>query len=106
MTNSRDDFDAAIENVDYSGNVDIPEDGLTALLQAVGCKNMNDKTMGINWEDSKFKMIIFSSDAPVKVAGDGIFAGLIEPNDGNCYMDGNRYTKEKEFDYPTIGTRM
>ena len=58
---------------------------------------------GINWENGKFKMIVFASDAPVKVAGDGITAGLIAPNDGACHMDNNVYTKEKEFDYPSIG---
>ena len=87
----------ALQSTSTSSNIDMPEDGLTAMIQSIECNN------DIGWRSTNFKILIFSSDAPVKVAGDGIVAGLIEPNDGQCHMDSNRYTKETEYDYPSIG---
>ena len=87
----------ALQSTSTSSNIDMPEDGLTAMIQSIECNN------DIGWRSTNFKILIYSSDAPVKVAGDGIVAGLIEPNDGQCHMDSNRYTKETEYDYPSIG---
>jgi integrin beta 1 len=90
----------ALKSTTTSSNNDLPEDGLTAMIQSIQCGE-------IDWYSTNFKILIFSSDAPVKVAGDGIVAGLIEPNDGQCHMentgDQSRYTKEREYDYPSIG---
>ena len=87
----------ALKSTSTSSNIDMPEDGLTAMIQSIECNN------DIGWRSTNFKILIFSSDAPVKVAGDGIVAGLIEPNDGQCHMDADKYTKETEYDYPSIG---
>ena len=79
-----------------SGNLDFPEGGFDALLQAMVCKN------DIGWRDTARHLLIFSTDADSHTAGDGKLAGAVEPHDGRCYLENNEYIKSLEFDYPSV----
>ncbi|XP_066508322.1 integrin beta-1-like [Hoplias malabaricus] len=77
-----------------SGNLDFPEGGFDAIMQAVVCKE-------IGWRTAT-KLLVFSTDASFHFAGDGKLAGLVLPNDGQCYLENSEYTKSDYFDYPSI----
>ncbi|KRY41314.1 integrin beta pat-3 [Trichinella spiralis] len=80
-----------------SGNLDAPEGGFDAIMQALTC---TDK---IGWREKSRKMIVFSTDAGFHYAGDGRLGGLVVPNDGNCHLDNDGYySVSTEFDYPSI----
>ncbi|XP_022079796.1 integrin beta-1-like [Acanthaster planci] len=91
-------FAEEIGNVDASGNLDHPEGGLDALMQATVC------TEEIGWRDRARHMLLYSTDAPFHIAGDGKLAGIVKLNDGKCHMDPNtmEYTASSEQDYPSI----
>ena len=86
-------FEKILEETFVSSNVDPPEAGLDAILQAAVCDE-------IKWEKGRFRILIFSSDDSFHVAGDGILGGLLEPNDAQCHMEEidikgiSEYTKE------------
>uniref|UniRef100_A0A5S6QH31 Integrin beta n=1 Tax=Trichuris muris TaxID=70415 RepID=A0A5S6QH31_TRIMR len=80
-----------------SGNLDAPEGGFDAIVQALTC------TDEIGWREKSRKMIVFSTDAGFHYAGDGRLGGLVVPNDGSCHLDkSGYYSMSTEFDYPSI----
>lgn len=79
-----------------SGNLDGPEGGFDAIMQAVVCQ------LEIGWRGSARRLIVFSTDAGFHVAGDGKLGGLITPNDGACHMSSDMYTHSTIQDYPSI----
>lgn len=50
---------------DVSGNLDAPEGGFDAIMQAVVCKQQ------IGWRDQARRLLVFSTDAGFHYAGDG-----------------------------------
>lgn len=48
-----------------SGNIDGPEGGFDALMQAVVCRKQ------IGWSDQARRLLVFSTDAGFHFAGDG-----------------------------------
>lgn len=80
-----------------TGNLDRPEGGFDAIMQAIVCQEMG-------WRDNSRQLIIFASDARMHYAGDGKLAGLITPNDEQCHLtlDGSNAMSEKQ-DYPSVG---
>nr|KAG5690040.1 hypothetical protein BaRGS_009847 [Batillaria attramentaria] len=80
-----------------TGNLDRPEGGFDAIMQAIVCKKMG-------WRDNSRQIIIFGSDARMHYAGDGKLAGLITPNDEQCHLTekGGNEMSEKQ-DYPSVG---
>lgn len=79
-----------------SGNLDAPEGGFDAIMQAVVCQDH------IGWRDQARRLLVFSTDAGFHYAGDGKLGGVITPNDGACHMSQNRYTHSSIQDYPSI----
>ncbi len=58
----------------------------------------------IGWREHTRRVIIFTTDQSFHIALDGKLGGLVEPNDGECYLDERGfYTKSTVFDYPSIG---
>lgn len=55
----------AVANADVSGNLDAPEGGFDAIMQAVVCKQE------IGWRDQARRLLVFSTDAGFHYAGDG-----------------------------------
>lgn len=90
-------FAKEVDKAQISGNLDAPEGGFDAIMQAISC---NDS---IGWRDHSRKMIVFSTDAGFHFAGDGRLAGIVTPNDGECHLDNEGYyTKSTEQDYPSV----
>uniref|UniRef100_A0A913I850 Integrin beta n=1 Tax=Strongyloides stercoralis TaxID=6248 RepID=A0A913I850_STRER len=90
-------FSKEVQEAQISGNLDAPEGGFDAVMQALACNK------SIGWRERARKMIVFSTDAGFHYAGDGRLAGVVTPNDGQCHLDDNGYyTKSLEQDYPSI----
>lgn len=80
-----------------SGNLDTPEGGLDAIMQAATCVDQ------IGWGDST-RLLVLATDAGFHMAGDGKLAGILEPNQETCQLDSkNMYAKSNIWDYPSVG---
>ena len=89
-------FAREVKAAPVSGNLDAPEGGFDAILQAVVCKEE------IGWRDKARKLLVFSTDAGFHYAGDGKLGGIVTPNDGQCHMEGGLYTHSTLLDYPSV----
>ncbi|XP_016773439.2 integrin beta-PS [Apis mellifera] len=90
-------FKTRVQEAPVSGNLDSPEGGLDAMMQAMVC------TKEIGWRQNARHFIVFSTDANFHIAGDGRLAGIIEPNDCLCHLDSEGfYTYSLLQDYPSI----
>jgi len=74
-------------------NLDAPEGGLDAIMQAIVCKS------DIGWREEARRLLVFSTDAGFHYAGD--FAA-VTPNDGECHMSSNAYTHATAQNSPRI----
>lgn len=90
-------FSSEVKRAQVSGNLDAPEGGFDAIMQAIVCKER------IGWREKARKLLVFSTDAGFHYAGDGKLGGIVKPNDGNCHLDvKGTYTESKEQDYPSV----
>merc|ERR1719435_369364 len=90
-------FSGEVKKAQVSGNLDAPEGGFDAIMQAIVCKNE------IGWRDKSRRLLVFSTDAGFHYAGDGKLGGIVTPNDGLCHMDGKGvYTHSTMQDYPSV----
>ncbi|XP_055842893.1 integrin beta-PS isoform X1 [Episyrphus balteatus] len=90
-------FSKEVEDAAVSGNLDAPEGGFDAIMQAIVCRDR------IGWRDQARRLLVFSTDAGFHYAGDGKLGGVIEPNDGQCHLDSSGlYTHSTIQDYPSI----
>lgn len=89
-------FKMEVTKAQVSGNLDSPEGGLDAIMQAIVCKEQ------IGWRSQARHLLVFSTDAEFHIAGDGKLAGVIEPNDAKCHMVQNSYVDYLKYDYPSI----
>ncbi|XP_053948571.1 integrin beta-PS-like [Anastrepha ludens] len=91
-------FASQVENAVIGANIDSPEGGLDAMMQAIVCRKE------IGWREKARHLLVFSTDANFHSAGDGKLAGLIKPNDAKCHLDGKGYYTHAEIlDYPSVG---
>lgn len=90
-------FAREVKRAKLQGNIDPPEGGFDALMQAMVCEEL------LGWRPEARHLIVFSTDAEYHVAGDGKLLGILEPNDGNCHMVDNIYAESLTFDYPSVG---
>ncbi|ESO84518.1 hypothetical protein LOTGIDRAFT_196574 [Lottia gigantea] len=97
LTNNIGDFYVTIQDSPLSGNIDTPEGGLDAIMQAVACENE------IGWREQARRLIIYASDNTFHFAGDGRLAGIVLPNDGKCHLVNGTNTEDIRQDYPSIG---
>ena len=97
-------FRIGVEQSELAGNVDSPESGMDALMQAIAC---GDDIIG--WRKEVRKVLIFITDQDSHYAMDGNLAGIPLVHDGQCHMTLSRsgnffeYSKELEMDYPSFG---
>ncbi|WAQ94038.1 ITBX-like protein [Mya arenaria] len=90
-------FEEYVKKARVSGNLDAPEGGFDAIMQAVQCKDQ------IGWRSQSRKMLLFSTDAGFHFAGDGKLGGIVKPNDGDCHLDpAGRYSEAENQDYPSV----
>ncbi|KAJ7999130.1 hypothetical protein DPEC_G00212210 [Dallia pectoralis] len=95
LTENVSDFKTRVSDQVISGNLDSPESGFDAIMQAVVCQKE------IGWKNVT-RILVYTSDDTFHIAGDGKLAGIFEPNDGTCHLNGNIYDGTK-YDYPSIG---
>ncbi|KAJ8985291.1 hypothetical protein NQ317_007078 [Molorchus minor] len=89
-------FSTEVDRAQVSGNLDAPEGGFDAIMQAVVCPE-------IGWRLQARRLLVFSTDASFHYAGDGKLGGIVKPNDGECHMDNNGYYSQSIYqDYPSI----
>nr|CAD7426152.1 unnamed protein product [Timema monikensis] len=90
-------FADEVRNAKVSGNLDAPEGGFDAIMQAVVCRDE------IGWREKARRLLVFSTDAGFHYAGDGKLGGIVKPNDGKCHLDlSGNYTHSTLQDYPSI----
>ncbi|KAJ8669749.1 hypothetical protein QAD02_001008 [Eretmocerus hayati] len=90
-------FAQEVRDAPVSGNLDAPEGGFDAVMQAIVCRDQ------IQWREKARKLLLYSTDAGFHFAGDGKLGGIVRPNDGCCHLDAfGRYTESEHQDYPSI----
>ncbi|XP_028662245.1 integrin beta-6 isoform X1 [Erpetoichthys calabaricus] len=98
LTDSAEKFNEIVRNQQVSANLDIPECGFDAIMQAAVC---GDK---IGWRNDSMHLLVFVSDADSHFGMDSKMAGIVIPNDGECHLDhNNEYAKSTLLEYPTLG---
>ncbi|XP_018335576.1 integrin beta-PS isoform X1 [Agrilus planipennis] len=90
-------FSQMVKAAAVSGNLDGPEGGFDAIMQAIVCRHE------IGWREKARRLLVFSTDAGFHYAGDGKLGGVVKPNDGLCHLSGDGlYTYSSTQDYPSI----
>ncbi|XP_043920641.1 integrin beta-8 [Protopterus annectens] len=97
LTNNVTGFTEAVKQQQISGNIDNPEGGLDAVLQAAVCQN------DIGWHKAAKRLLLMITDQTSHLALDSKLAGIVVPNDGNCHLENNVYTKTASMEYPSLG---
>uniref|UniRef100_A0AAY5KQ66 Integrin beta n=1 Tax=Esox lucius TaxID=8010 RepID=A0AAY5KQ66_ESOLU len=95
LTDDVTEFKTRVSNQMISGNLDSPESGFDAIMQAVVCQKE------IGWNNVT-RILVYTSDDTFHIAGDGKLAGIFEPYDGTCHLKGSIYEGTK-YDYPSVG---
>ncbi|KAM8895404.1 integrin beta-6 isoform 1-T1 [Spinachia spinachia] len=98
LTSNTDKFNEIIAKQRVSANIDVPECGFDAVMQAAVC---GDK---IGWRKDSMRLLVFVSDADSHFGMDSKMAGIVIPNDGQCHLDSNNeYSMSTVQEYPTLG---
>ncbi|XP_062599946.1 integrin beta pat-3-like [Saccostrea cucullata] len=98
LTNNVNEFTDALSRVNTTANQDIVEGLFDGLMQVMVCGNR------IGWRSKARRMVLYATDINFHHAGDGRVAGILEPNDCLCHLDGSgKYTKAEIQDYPSVG---
>uniref|UniRef100_A0A671XFI0 Integrin beta n=1 Tax=Sparus aurata TaxID=8175 RepID=A0A671XFI0_SPAAU len=101
LTSELSDFTNKLQKERISGNLDAPEGGFDAILQAAVCR---DK---IGWRDHSTHLLVFSTESAFHYEADGanVLSGILPRNDEQCHLDANdKYTEDIKQDYPSIPT--
>uniref|UniRef100_A0A3Q2Z848 Integrin beta n=1 Tax=Hippocampus comes TaxID=109280 RepID=A0A3Q2Z848_HIPCM len=94
-------FTSELQKERISGNLDAPEGGFDAILQAAVC---GDK---IGWREHSTHLLVFSTESAFHYEADGanVLSGILPRNDELCHLDGEgKYTEDTKQDYPSIPT--
>ncbi|KAK7898689.1 hypothetical protein WMY93_019542 [Mugilogobius chulae] len=97
MTRNMSEFTRVIKQQRISGNMDTPEGGLDAMLQAAVCQK------AVGWRPEAKRLLLLMTDQPSHLALDSRLAGIVVPNDGLCHLDNNIYTASTVMDHPSLG---
>ncbi|KAL2087573.1 hypothetical protein ACEWY4_016401 [Coilia grayii] len=98
LTSSTDRFNEIVSKQQVSANIDQPECGFDAIMQAAVC---GDK---IGWRNDSMRLLVFVSDDDSHFGMDSKMAGIVLPNDGQCHLDSNNeYAMATQLEYPTLG---
>lgn len=97
LTDNATEFELKVSQQSISGNLDSPEGGFDAVMQAAVCMEE------IGWRNVT-RLLVFTSDDTFHMAGDGRLGGIYLPNDGRCHLNKEGlYEKSNVFDYPSVG---
>lgn len=98
LTNDSEKFNEIVSKQRISANIDTPEGGFDAIMQAAVCKEK------IGWRNDSLHLLVFVSDADSHFGMDSKLAGIVIPNDGECHLDhNNEYSMSTVLEYPTLG---
>ncbi|XP_060776251.1 integrin beta-7 [Neoarius graeffei] len=95
LTEHPTEFKKKVSEQKISGNLDSPEAGLDAIMQAAVCQKI------IGWGNVT-RILVYTSDDTFHMAGDGRLAGIFKPHDGKCHLKDGVYDGTL-FDYPSVG---
>ncbi|CAL9708839.1 unnamed protein product [Knipowitschia caucasica] len=101
LTSNKDFYNSELEKERISGNLDAPEGGFDAILQAAVC------TSQIGWRPLSTHLLVFSTESAFHYESDGInvLAGILKRNDEACHLDpSGKYTHDTAQDYPSVPT--
>ncbi|XP_041823346.1 integrin beta-8 isoform X1 [Melanotaenia boesemani] len=97
MTGNMTEFTRVIKRQRISGNMDTPEGGLDAMLQAAVCQG------AVGWRPEAKRLLLLMTDQPSHLALDSRLAGIVVPHDGLCHLENNIYTGSTKMDHPSLG---
>ncbi|TWW65133.1 Integrin beta-8 [Takifugu flavidus] len=97
MTGNMSEFTRVIKRQHISGNMDTPEGGLDAMLQAAVCQE------AVGWRSEAKRLLLLMTDQPSHLALDSRLAGIVMPHDGLCHLENNVYTGSTRMDHPSVG---
>ncbi|XP_011479118.1 integrin beta-8 [Oryzias latipes] len=97
MTGNMSEFTRTIKRQRISGNMDTPEGGLDAMLQAAVCQD------AVGWRSEAKRLLLLMTDQPSHLALDSRLAGIVVPHDGLCHLENNVYTGSTKMDHPSLG---
>nr|XP_057902895.1 integrin beta-8 isoform X2 [Doryrhamphus excisus] len=97
MTGNMSEFTRVIKRQRISGNMDTPEGGLDAMLQAAECQK------AVGWRPEAKRLLLLMTDQPSHLALDSRLAGIVVPHDGLCHLENNIYTGSTRMDHPSLG---
>uniref|UniRef100_A0A7N6B4M8 Integrin beta n=1 Tax=Anabas testudineus TaxID=64144 RepID=A0A7N6B4M8_ANATE len=97
MTGNMSEFTRVIKQQRISGNMDTPEGGLDAMLQAAVCQR------AVGWRPEAKRLLLLMTDQPSHLALDSRLAGIVTPHDGLCHLENNVYTGSTRMDHPSLG---
>nr|XP_045003486.1 integrin beta-6 isoform X1 [Jaculus jaculus] len=98
LTDDAERFNEIVRKQKISANIDTPEGGFDAIMQAAVCREK------IGWRNDSLHLLVFVSDADSHFGMDSKLAGIVIPNDGLCHLDNrNEYSMSAVLEYPTIG---
>nr|XP_024001212.1 integrin beta-4-like [Salvelinus alpinus] len=101
LTSDLQSFTQKLQKERISGNLDAPEGGFDAILQATVCGEK------IGWRDHATHLLVFSTESAFHYEGDGanVLAGIMPRNDEQCHLDPDgKYTEDTRQDYPSVPT--
>uniref|UniRef100_A0A8C7L1Z5 Integrin beta n=1 Tax=Oncorhynchus kisutch TaxID=8019 RepID=A0A8C7L1Z5_ONCKI len=94
-------FTEKLQKERISGNLDAPEGGFDAILQAAVCGEK------IGWRSHATHLLVFSTESAFHYEADGanVLAGIMPRNDEQCHLDPEgKYTEDTRQDYPSVPT--
>ncbi|KAJ8334080.1 hypothetical protein SKAU_G00397190 [Synaphobranchus kaupii] len=101
LTNNVSFFNDKLQGELISGNLDAPEGGFDAILQAAVCQGH------IGWRPHSTHLLVFSTESAFHYEADGInvLSGILPRNDEACHLtDDGTYTHDTVQDYPSVPT--
>ncbi|XP_076866005.1 integrin beta-8 isoform X2 [Brachyhypopomus gauderio] len=96
ITENMTQFKQVIQQQRISGNMDTPEGGFDAMLQAAVCQD-------IGWRPEAKHLLLMMTDQPSHLALDSRLAGIVVPHDGRCHLVDSTYSQAANMEHPTMG---
>lgn len=96
VTQNMSEFTRVIQEQRISGNMDTPEGGFDAMLQATVCQK------DIGWRPEAKHLLLVMTDQPSHLALDSKLAGIVVPHDGRCHLEDNVYSQTSTMEHPTV----
>ncbi|KAI3365414.1 hypothetical protein L3Q82_010504, partial [Scortum barcoo] len=101
LTSDLNNFTGELQKERISGNLDAPEGGFDAILQAAVCQEK------IGWRDLSTHLLVFSTESAFHYESDGanVLSGILQRNNEKCHLNPQgQYTMDIYQDYPSIPT--